>query len=77
MMKGWQLEDKAKCPSEVIGFTVYGGHGVGAFSWQHRDMWGFPKMRIPFWGPHHKHYNIFVCGSPALGKLPYVFLYIP
>ena len=33
----------------------------------------FPKLGIPFWGPHNKDYSIFgsILGSPDFGKLPF------
>ena len=33
---------------------------------------GFPKIGVPFWGPHNKDYNILgsILGSPHFGKLP-------
>ena len=43
--------------------------------------WGFPKIRVPFWGPHNKDYNSdynilgSILGSPNLGKLPYDYGY--
>ena len=35
-------------------------------------MGGFPKLGVPFWGPHNKAYNILgsILGYPNFGKLP-------
>ena len=37
-------------------------------------MGSFPKLGVPFWGPHSKDYSIleFILGSPYLGKLPII-----
>ena len=34
---------------------------------------GFPKLGVPYWGPHNKDYSILgsILGSPYFGKLPY------
>ena len=36
-------------------------------------IWEFPKLRVPFWGPHNKDCSILgsILGSPYFGKLPY------
>ena len=38
----------------------------------------FPKLGVPFGGPHNKDYGILgsILGSPYFGKLPYMFIYI-
>ena len=38
----------------------------------------FPKLGVPFGGPHNKDYGILgsILGSPYFGKLPYICIYI-
>ena len=35
---------------------------------------GFPKLGVPFLGPHNKDYSILgsILGSPHFGKLPHI-----
>ena len=36
---------------------------------------GFPRLGVPFWGPHNKDYRLLgsILGSHYFGKLPYVY----
>ena len=38
--------------------------------WGRKKIWGFTKLRIPYWGPYCK--GILLCGGSILGSLIFV-----
>ena len=65
-----------------MGFSKesrYRGGGGGSCSrkFMHIHTRSFPEIRGPFWGPHHKDYNILrsILGSPYWANY-YIYIYI-
>ena len=53
----------------ILGVQIYSSYTYP------KPYGGFPKLGLPFGGPHNKDYRILesVLGSPYLGKLPYTY----
>ena len=53
-------------------------HSRAVYIYIYMYIYELPELRIPYGGPYNKDYDILgsILGSPILGKLPSIYIYI-